>query len=97
MKTIVFSLSMPHSPSWNGRWSGEDKKHLYFQHVSDKLAVALDGQSWDYHWDDGWCALIDAKIVSREERRKLSKQNAGFCGYEWMIQSILAFGRIERA
>lgn len=95
MKTVVFSLSMPHCGSWNGHWSGENRKHLIFQRMSDKLAAAFDGMSWDYRWDDGWCAVVDARIVSREERRKLSKQNAGFCGYEWMVESILAFGRIE--
>lgn len=95
MKTIVFSLSMPHCGSWNGRWSGAEQKHLIFKRLSDKYAATLDGQSWDYRWDDGWGAVIDARIVSGEESRKLRKQNAGFCGYDWMVQSILAVGRIE--
>lgn len=94
MKTVVFSLSMPHCGSWNGRWSSENRKHLLFQRMPDKLAAELNGKSWDYHWNDGWCALIDARIVSGEESRKLRRQNAGFCGYEWMVESILAFGRI---
>lgn len=95
MKTVAFELSMPHCGSWNGHWSGENQKHLMFQRMSDRLAAALDGQSWDYRWDDGWSAVINARVVDATEARKLRKQNAGFCGYEWMVKSILSFGRIE--
>lgn len=96
MKTIVFRLSMPHCGSWNGHWSGENQEHLIFQRMSDTLAEAFDGKSWDYNWGDGWCANIDARIVSGKEIQRLRRQNAGFCGYDWMIRSILAFGRIEK-
>nr|WP_279221862.1 hypothetical protein [Clostridium sp. OF09-10] len=37
------------------------------------------------------CSRLDAK-----EARKLRKLNAGFCGYDWMVQDILAFGEIKK-
>lgn len=95
MKTVAFSLHMPGRGSWNGRWSGEGREHLMFMRLPDCLAKAYNGKSWDYRWDDGWCAVVGARIVDAAEGKKLRKLNAGFCGYEWMVESILAYGRIE--
>jgi hypothetical protein len=61
-----------------------------------KLFTTLDGGSWAYHWDDGWCARISARIVDAEEARKLRKANAGFCGYDWMVKDILSFYKIKK-
>lgn len=96
---LCFELSMPYAASWNGKWSGADQGHYIFKTSQAasmvKLFSKLDGGSWSYRWDDGWCAMISARVVDAKEARKLRKLNAGFCGYDWMVQDILAFGEIK--
>lgn len=91
---IVFELTMPHAASWNGKWSGEDRRWI---RVKRDEAVPKDrwGNNYEYRWDDGWCACVDVKHMSAKEARKLEKMSAGFCGYDWMIRSIIDRGYIE--
>lgn len=56
--------------------------------------------SWMYDFGDGWLARVNARIMDKGERKSKS---AGFCGYDWMVDSILRFdeildtkGRVER-
>ena len=97
---LCFELSMPCAASWNGKWSGADQGHYIFKTSQaasmQKLFAKLDGGSWAYRWDDGWCAVVSARIVDAKEARKLRKVNAGFCGYDWMVKDILAFGEIKK-
>lgn len=96
---VVFELTMPHRGSWNGRWSGENSGHYifkdfppgYFQKNKDRLI----GQ-WEYRWDDGWAACITSSEASGQEFRELKKRNTGFCGYSWMVRSILLDGTIDK-
>ena len=95
MKRVEFKLSMPGRNSWNGRWSGEERNYTIVKSLRDSVALDLLGergsQSWSYAWKDGWCANVRARIVMPGERLKKSD---GFCGYDWMIDSILQYGRI---
>lgn len=90
---IVFYLSMPGKGSWNGKWSGEGR--LYAR-VSYERAVPriLWGKSYFYRWDDGWEACVSVEKVPASEARKIKKASVGFCGYDWMIRSIMKYGRI---
>lgn len=93
MKRIEFKLSMPGNPSWNGKWSGDEKRYALVRLVPDgKAAELLEASSWGYVWSDGWSARVEAREVPKGER---AKKSAGFCGYDWMVSSILAVGRIE--
>ena len=96
---LCFELSMPRVNSWNGRWSGQDDVHVKMITRRSKNEVEeikkLDGQSWWHHWEDGWSACVTARIVDAKEAAKLRKKNRGFCGYDWMVESILRFGEIR--
>ena len=87
---IIFKLSMPHNNSWNGRWSGENDVHIITK--QDKC-VPEDrvGQSYYYDFGDGWCACVDVIKMSgnSSEYRKMIRNNRGFCGYGWMVDSII--------
>ena len=91
---LCFELSMPYAASGNGKWSGadQDQGHYIFKMskaaVMMKLFFKLDGGSWSYRLKDGRCAMISARVVDAKEARKLRKLNAGFCGYDWMVQDI---------
>lgn len=86
---LVGVLPIPNS--WNGKWSGQDRNYTLDRDLDDERAIQISGQSWSYSWPDGWRAEISARIVPAGEERKPSH---GFYGYDWMITSILRYGKI---
>lgn len=101
---VSFELTMPNRGSWNGRWSGEDKKFFVIkkfakrfviktEHFKTLLEKGRDG--WYYRWEDGWGASINAEVIDSKEAAKRRKISSGFCGYEWMIGSIILRGTIK--
>jgi hypothetical protein len=103
MRTLSFELTMPNRGSWDGKWTGESNRHIIIRKVSDRYLNKQDhlktllekGQdSWHYSWRDGWGANVTVKIIDGTETRKLRKISDGFCGYDWMIDSILHYGII---
>ena len=91
MIRIEFKLTMPNRGSWNGKWSGEDRNYTRLREVNDEQGAQLDGRSWSYGWSDGWRAEVSARIVIAGE---ILKPSHGFQGYDWMIASILQYGKI---
>jgi len=93
MKRVEFRLSIPNVGSWNNKWSGKDRNYSIVRKVSDSRAdKLLSGRvfaSWFHHWGDGWSARVSARVVPVGERLKKSD---GFCGYDWMVTNILAYG-----
>lgn len=111
MKIISFELTMPNRGSWNGKWSGEDRKYfiirkfhekLFKERYQDKLfpmptdpnKLRPDTKGFYYRWEDGWGANVQAEIVESKEANKRRKISSGFCGYDWMVESILKHGKI---
>jgi hypothetical protein len=91
MPRIEFTLSMPNRSSWDGRWSGEDRHYAIVRDLDNDKAESLAGKSFYYAWPDGWGASIAARrVADGEELRK----SDGFNGYDWMIASILRYGKI---
>lgn len=90
---IVFELTMPGVGSWNGKWSGAGK--LY---VRTRKEREVPKDYWNkcffYRWDDGWEACVSTILMPAKEARKLEKKSNGFCGYDWMIESIIKYGGI---
>lgn len=96
---VAFVLTMPGCGSWNGRWSGEGQLYAVVRKFGDSQKtqaklLALAGRSFSYSWPDGWRASIEVSTPTTKEARELRKNSKGFCGYEWMIESILARGKI---
>lgn len=99
MKHLVFTLTMPHAASWNGRWSGEGGNYVRGAKFTDvafkRLPKNLIGKHY-YHWSDGWEACVTVELVDAAEKRRRLKNSAGFAGYDWMITSILKYGEIRK-
>jgi len=94
---LAFTLTMPGVNSWNGRWTGEDRLHVHVRTLTGKAAETAmrhNGKCYSYAWSDGWRASISVRQVAAPEATKLRKRTKGFCGYEWMIDSILRDGGI---
>ncbi len=87
--TLAFFLSMPNVGSWNGKWSGEGTLYAITRKVNPAQAVRMDGRSWHYSWSDGWGANVACRLVKGSEIRQIRKNSKGFCGYDWMVESIL--------
>ena len=82
---------MPGKASWDGKWSGDERNFTLLRDVDDELGLKLDDRSWSYGWPDGWRAEITARVVHDRETLKPSH---GFHGYDWMVASILRYGKI---
>lgn len=54
------------------------------------------GRSWYYNFGDGWGANISASVNDAYTTRSLKRKNGGFCGYNWMVDSIIAYDEIRR-
>lgn len=90
---IIFELTMPNCGSWNGKWSGE--KRLYAKsRRNNQVPKEVVGKKFYYRWDDGWTACVSVKKVYYREGRKIMRKSSGFCGYDWMIDSIINYGKI---
>lgn len=103
MKHLSFELTMPNVGSWNGKWTGDDKKYFITKSVSDKffksdiqpLLKDKTSESFYYNFGDGWGANVRMELVDADERKNRQKQSKGFAGYDWMVKSILLNGEIK--
>ena len=98
---LCFTLTMPGVNSWNGQWTGQEKFYAIVENLgrSQKAMVRgkalLDVGSWRYNFGDGWSACVTAKQVTTAEAQKARTRSDGFCGYDWMVRSILDNGEIK--
>ncbi|MGX5099910.1 hypothetical protein [Enterobacter cloacae] len=92
----IFELSMPNRGSWNGGWSGERDKYVRHRQLPLKGSPNVkNGSSHYYNFGDGWGANISVTIVDEvKAKNQAIKGSKGFCGYEWMIDSIVNHGKI---
>ena len=91
---LLYVLTMPGVGSWNGRWSGEGrfygKVEAYgsSKAARQRIAKILAGSPYHYRWSDGWAAMVTVTEPTGAELRNARKRSNGFCGYDWMIDSI---------
>lgn len=92
---IWFVLNMQNTPTWNGRWSGEGRLYARKMYVPKAKAEQLlkEGSFW-WSWSDGWSCSVDVVKPSPAEARRMAKNSKGFMGYDWMVNSIVLYGRI---
>lgn len=92
---IVFELTMPNRGSWNGHWSGENRRHIRTRYER-KVPKEIWDKDFYYRWDDGWTACVSVRKMPAKEARKLESASNGFCGYDWMINSLLIHKEIRK-
>lgn len=92
---------MPNRGSWNGKWTGDGELFSITKHYTDKrfeelnISKLLEKRNFYYCWDDGWGANVCVKEITPQEEKQIKKHTKGFCGYDWMIDSILKYGDIR--
>lgn len=93
MKQLCFKLSMPNIGSWNGKWTGESNLYAiirkFYAYDNDKTDKILDKGYFYYNFGDGWGAGVTVTEVKGKEANKIRKHSNGFCGYDWMVNSII--------
>lgn len=94
MKYIGFELSMPSNNSWNGKWSGADKCYVIVKSFRNTSKIIPNLGHYSYNFGDGWRASIAVRELTESAAKSLKKQSAGFCGYDWMVDSIVCYGDI---
>lgn len=98
--TLCFELSMPNRGSWNGGWSGAGniyaiiKKFPNTKKANARCAALVAKSSWYYRWEDGWGARVSVRVIDSATARAVRRISRGFCGYDWMVASILNHGEI---
>ncbi|ECI2458979.1 hypothetical protein IU534_003164 [Salmonella enterica] len=92
----ILELSMPNRGSWNGGWYGERDRFVKSRELPLKGNDNVkDGAYHYYNFGDGWGAGITVKIVDGAKAKNAEiKGSKGFCGYDWMIDSIMKNGKI---
>ncbi len=96
---LCFRLSMPNVGSWNGKWTGESNFYAIVKSFQTKKSIVaaktiLEKKSYYYNFGDGWGASISVREVDGKEVRVIKRKTRGFCGYDWMVNSIVDCGRI---
>lgn len=97
---LCFKLGMPSNNSWNGKWSGEGRDYRVVRKIGTSLIDICHGEeiikngSYYYNFGDGWSASISVTEIDSREAEKIRKKSNGFCGYDWMIDSIITWGEI---
>lgn len=95
---LSFTLSMPNANTNN--WTGRDKLYVLVksfgrnQEAAEQAQSILNAGYYRYNFGDGWCAGITVEQVTPKEARRLRRKSDGFCGYEWMVHSIINNGKI---
>jgi hypothetical protein len=100
IKMIVsFELTMPNVGSWNGQWTGANKKYYIVKSLTkeqkSKIEFKDNKSSFHYNFGDGWSANVKAEIVDSKEASARRRNSKGFASYDWMVDEILQFGRIK--
>lgn len=103
MTSVAFILSMPGRNSWDGRWSGEGTLYCIVRKFSDSSAGKVLVESFmhgkqetlfSHNFGDGWRASVAVRVVKGNEIVSLRRRSKGFCGYDWMVNSIVNWGAI---
>lgn len=91
---VVFELTMPGKGSWNGKWSCEGENFTR-QYDEREVPKKLWGTKNYYRWDDGWEACVSVQRMPIADARKIVRHSNGFCGYDWMIRTLIKDGYIH--
>ena len=104
MKYVLFELSMPNNNAWNGKWSQADKLHCRVRsypfrknqkQVCERLKNVLSTTGCYYNFGDGWGANVHVDVFEGAKAKNAAiKGSKGFCGYDWMVDSIISHGKI---
>ena len=98
---LSFTLSMPRTGSWDGKWSGDGRIYVIVRNLGSAQTNVVKAHklvahgSFEYSFGDGWWARVNVAAVDAKEAAKLRKKSVGFADYDWMVDSIIEYGVIK--
>jgi len=98
---VAFTLSMPNVGSWNGNWTGRDSLYARVVNFGQskkgclKASSILEQGPFSYSFGDGWAVRVTVRQVDAKEAARIRRLSKGFCGYDWMVESLKENGRIS--
>jgi hypothetical protein len=98
---LIFRLSMPGTGPNGERWNSDNRVHALIRPVPRNLKSTenanklLAAKSWRYDFGDGWIAQVDVEQGTQQTVHRARRLSQGFCGYDWMVASILEHGEIK--
>ena len=81
----------------DGSWVPADDKFLATtrQFMSQGTACKfVEHGEYVFDMEDGRRAVITAQRINEAQRNRLVRESDGFCGCEWMVDSIVKHGKI---
>ena len=93
---LSFALSMPNCGSWDGKWIGADRNYVKVRNLGRgkangvRAAEILEKGYFHYSFGDGWSAGVTVREAGPNQAARIRKKSDGFCGYDWMIDSIIS-------
>lgn len=106
MTVLLFEYGHSRIGSWDGKWSGEGsvfakevlltkerKQHLESLGIDCKKGVK---HKFSHDFGDGWVAEINMTVGNKKDFKEIMKASQGFMGYEWLIDSILKYGKVKQ-
>ena len=61
----------------------------------EKAKTILKKKYYHYNFGDGWSAGINVSEIDAKDAMWFRKNSNGFCGYDWMVDSIVDKLKIE--
>ena len=92
---ILFILSMPVVVSWDGKWSGDDKRYYMTRVLDYPYEENLIGKKFRHKFADGSVAEVSCISVHVDIGEYLMTLSDGFYAYEWMITNIIQNGTTD--
>ena len=87
---LSFELRMLGAPC---NWTGDRKNYVKVCSVGSKSTIKPG--YYEYGFGDGWRGSVAVREVDVKTANKLRRESDGFCGYDWMVDEIRAYGRIR--
>lgn len=98
---ICFRLTVPKVRIRNGNFKGNDNIYAkvinFYRYSKEQMEQArkiLKKKHYHSWWNDGWKISVSVMKVNAKEARKIKRESYGFCGYDWMIDSIILSQKI---
>lgn len=96
MPFLSFELTMPQRGSTDGKWGGDNRRHIIINNLTFftvwKILKGDSTKDFLYNFGDGWLAQV--KVTKLDSTKKIPR-STNFCGYAWMIDSIITNGYIK--
>ena len=94
---LAFQLDKPGCDFWDGKWSGVGKKCLLTRAFRSNVGIEqakeiLAKGYYHYRFPDGSSVGVIVCEVSIAQAGNLRKSSHGFCGYDWMVDTICKYG-----